>query len=88
MKYHLTVRQEAESDLSAAFEYYESRRLGLGHDFLLCVEESFAKIERHPLSYKTIYKELRRIKIQRSPYHIFYRVQQESVMVMAVFHAR
>ena len=48
MKYSLTIRKEAELDINSAFEYYEIQRLGLGHDFLLCVEEALSKIERNP----------------------------------------
>ena len=38
MKYSLTIRKEAELDINRAFEYYEIQRLGLGHDFLLCLD--------------------------------------------------
>ncbi len=56
MKYSLTIRKEAELDINSAFEYYENLRLGLGHDFLLCIEAALSKIERNPLQYKVIYK--------------------------------
>lgn len=88
MSFFLTLREEAELDVKTAFEYYEKQRLGLGHDFLLCVEEGLSRIERNPLHYKTIYKELRRVAVHRFPYRIFYWVQSEQVIVTAVFHAR
>jgi hypothetical protein len=70
MKYSLTIRKEAESDINIAFEYYENQRVGLGYDFLLCIEEALSKIERNPLHYKIIYKELRRIAVRRFPYRV------------------
>jgi len=88
MNYSLTVREEAELDINGAFEYYENQRLGLGHDFLLCVEEGLSKIERNPLHYKIIYKDLRRIPVRRFPYRILYLVRNEQVIVTAVFHVR
>ena len=88
MSYSLTVRKEAELDITSAFEYYENQRLGLGHDFLLCVEEGLSKIERNPTHYKIIYKELRRIAVRRFPYRILYLVQGKQVIVTAVFHVR
>lgn len=81
MKYSLTVRKEAELDINGAFEYYENRRLGLGHDFLLCIEEGLAKIERNPLHYKIIYKELRRISVRRFPCRILFLVRNQQVIV-------
>ncbi len=58
MKYTLKIRKEAESDIDSIFEYYEEKRIGLGHDYLLCVEEALSKIERYPLNYRKIYKDL------------------------------
>jgi plasmid stabilization system protein ParE len=88
MSYILTVRKEAEFDANEAFEYYQEIREGLGHDFLLCIEEALGKIQRSPLIYRKIYKDLRRLPIHRFPYRIFYFVQNNNVVVTAVFHAR
>jgi toxin ParE1/3/4 len=41
MAFNLIVRPEAEQDLSEAFRWYEERRKGLGHDFLLQVYAGF-----------------------------------------------
>ncbi|MCU7939529.1 MAG: type II toxin-antitoxin system RelE/ParE family toxin [gamma proteobacterium symbiont of Bathyaustriella thionipta] len=87
MKYSLTVRKEAELDISRCFNFYEEHRLGLGHDFLLCVDAVISKIERNPLLYKKVYKDLRRVPIERFPYRIFYFVPSEHIIVTAVFHA-
>jgi toxin ParE1/3/4 len=88
MSYILTVRKEAEFDVDEAFEYYEEKREGLGHDFLLCVEEALGKLQRNPFIYREIFKDLRRVPIQRFPYRVFYLVQNNNVIVTAVFHAR
>jgi plasmid stabilization system protein ParE len=88
MSYTLTIRKEAEFDIDEQFDYYEEKREGLGHDFLLCIEEALDKLQRNPLVYCKIHKELRRIPIRRFPYRIFYFVQNNNVIVMAVFHAR
>ena len=88
MKYSLTVRKEAELDISESFNFYEEHRLGLGHDFLLCVDAAISKIERNPLLYKKIHKDLRRIAIERFPYRIFYLVKSQHIVITAVFHVR
>lgn len=38
MKYPVVIRPEAEGDLRDAFSWYEDKRTGLGHDFLLQVD--------------------------------------------------
>ncbi len=88
MKYTLTVREEAESDIADVFQYYEDYRAGLGHDFLLCVDAAIAKIKRSPSIYKKIYKNLRRISIERFPYRIFFLIIEQNIIVTAVFHVR
>ncbi|MCH8532004.1 MAG: type II toxin-antitoxin system RelE/ParE family toxin [Saccharospirillum sp.] len=60
----------------------------MGHDFLLCVEEALDKLQRNPLIYPSIHKELRRIPIRRFPYRAFYIVHGQAIIVTAVFHAR
>jgi plasmid stabilization system protein ParE len=88
MSYTLTIRKEAELDIDEQFDYYEEKREGLGHDYLLCIEDALDKLQRNPLVYRKIHKELRRIPIRRFPYRIFYFVQNNNVIVTAVFHAR
>ena len=88
MNYALTLRKEAEFDIDEHFSLYEEKRDGLGHDFLLCVEEALDKLQRNPVIYRKIHKELRRISIRRFPYRAFYFVQGQRIIVTAVFHAR
>lgn len=59
MGYTLTLRKDAELDVGAHFEFYEEKREGLGHDFLLCLEEALDKVQRNPLNYRKIHRELR-----------------------------
>jgi len=44
MKYKLIIRPEAEVDLSEAFSWYEEKRKGLGHDFLLQIEAGLFEV--------------------------------------------
>ncbi len=68
MSYTLSIRKEAEFDIGEQFDYYDEKREGLGHDFLLCIEEALDKLQRNPLVYRKIHKEIRRIPIRRFPY--------------------
>lgn len=88
MEYHLSVRKEAETDIAEAFDYYESCRKNLGHDFLLCIEESLSKIQRNPFFYKEIHRQVRRIFISRFPYGIYFVVIENTILVIGVIHAR
>lgn len=56
MVFTLTVRPEAELDIDEQYVAYESKRVGLGHDFLLCIEEALDKLLRNPLIYRKFHK--------------------------------
>ena len=88
MDYNLTVRKEAETDIAEAFDYYESCRKNLGHDFLLAVEASLNKIQRNPLLYKEIHRQIRRVFINRFPYRIYFVMIENTLVVIGVIHAR
>ena len=88
VNYTLSIRKEAEADIVEAYQYYESCRANLGSDFLLCIEESLARIQKNPKQYKRVHKQVRRTLVRRFPYGIYYLLDQENVPVIAVLHAR
>jgi plasmid stabilization system protein ParE len=88
MKYRVIIRPEAESDLQGAFSWYEGKRLGLGHGFLLQVDAGIRFIERNPEVYSSGYKGIRRQIIKRFPYKIIYLVEEAKVIVLAVIHGK
>lgn len=88
MVYTLTVRPEAEFDINEQYIIYESKQVGLGHDFLLCVEEALNKLLRNPLIYRKFHNKLRRIPVRRFPYRVMYFVSGQKIIVTADFHVR
>lgn len=83
----LSLRPEAEADLSESYGYYEDCRRGLGDDFLLCVEETFERIARNPRQCPAVHPEVRRTLVHRFPYGIFYVLVETKVIVIAVLDA-
>jgi len=86
MAYNVRIRVEAENDLQDAYSYFELCRTGLGADFMLCVEESLAKISRNPQHYPVVYNSIHRILVHRFPYGVFYQIQAQNIVIFAVMH--
>ncbi len=86
MPCQLVIRSAAETDIQDAYDYYEECRQGLGQDFVLCIEESLDKIIRNPNRYPVIHKNIPRILVKRFPFGIFFVVQKNTIIVMAVMH--
>lgn len=72
MNHRILIRPEAEGEIKEAYRWYESKRRGLGEDFLLCVEEGLEKIRRNPATYPVVHRDVHRLLIRRFPYGIFY----------------
>jgi len=84
----LVIRPEAEDELLEAIDWYEARNPGLGSDLLRCVDACIQRILRHPECYPIVHRETRMGIVRRFPYLILYSVTEETVFVVAVFHAK
>lgn len=47
---------EAKADVAGASLWYEEQSVGLGLEFLRCVETTLLAIQRNPLSYPVVYE--------------------------------
>jgi len=88
MSYELIIRPEARTDLLDTFEWYQEQRLGLGFDFKLCIDEVFSKLQKYPSIYKKVYQNIQRAVTQRFPFSVFYIIENNNVIILAILHAR
>ena len=86
--YNLKFKPEVYNDIKAAYDWYESQRIGLGEDFLLTLEESYSKITRTPKVYQLIYKTVRRKLLRRFPYGVFFVLKDDEIIIIAIMHTR
>jgi len=82
----LVIAPEATSDIESAYAWYEKRRVGLGEEFLGCVDAIIQGLGRTPEMYSKVYKEYRRALVRRFPYAIFYEYSDRIITIYAVFH--
>jgi len=88
MIFSLHFKPEVYGDIQATYDWYEKQRIGLGEDFLLSLEESYAKITRTPKIYQTIYKNVRRNLVRRFPYGLFFIIESDKIIVIAILHTK
>ncbi len=77
---------EAKQDIADAFAWYEEQSLGLGLEFLRCLEATIESVERHPLMHPVVFGEYRRALVRRFPYVVFYEINASRAVVHAIFH--
>ena len=80
------IRPEAELDLQEAYSYFEQCRVGLGADFMECVQDALAKVSSNYEHYPIVHKSIRRILVRRFPFAVFYREVDDIIVVFAVLH--
>jgi plasmid stabilization system protein ParE len=79
--------EEASDDVTLAFEWYESQRVGLGVEFVLAVDAAIEPLLRFPESGEAFYRDTRRCLVERFPFEVLYRVQGRLIVIVAVMHA-
>ncbi len=75
MSLPVVLSLEAEGDFDAAADWYEDQA-GLGERFTLQVRKALNQIGQMPELHALLYQEIRRAKIDKFPYHVYYRVQR------------
>ena len=86
MAAELILPPETEADLAEAYAWYESRRAGLGEEFLGCVDACIEAIRRTPEIHAIVHASYRRAHVRRFPYAVFYEHTEATLTVYAVFH--
>ena len=80
------LRPEAKRNLAQASKWYEQRSAGLGARFLDAVDAALDKVEKNPLRYAPVYRDVRRAPVRRFPYGIFYIFDRQVISVLRVLH--
>jgi hypothetical protein len=78
----------AAQDLANAIEYYETKSVGLGGDFLDEYERTISRICRFPEAWANVSPNQRRCLMRRFPYAVFYSVTGEEIIVTGVADLR
>ena len=84
----LEVRPAAAADIEEAALWYESKRPGLGSEFLEELRFMEASIAEAPKRFPVITRDTRRAMLRRFPYALYYRLYGDRVLVIACMHGR
>jgi plasmid stabilization system protein ParE len=85
----LRFHPKVVSDLSGAIAWYEERSAGLGERFKAAVDARFKDILRTPELFPRAFDDVdfRFARTHRFPYLVLYRIRQDIVYVLGVFHS-
>ncbi len=90
MTYAIEVHADAVADLEEAAAWYEAQRRGLGLEFVAEMDRVVANIGEHPLGFSVWNRgdPARRAMASRFPYAMFFDLEPDRIIVMAIAHWR
>src|ERR1051325_11471417 len=88
MSFKVVCRRMAKREFDDAISWYEDRREGLGRDFSVAVEQLLGRIALSRNQFARVRGNVRRAVLRRFPYSIYFVVEDDRLLVLAIFHAR
>lgn len=86
MIYQIVSVADVEQDLILAIDWYNSQQHGLAERFLNEYDNVINKLKENPFIYQKYNHHIRKVKLKSFPYMIFYMVNSDKVIILAVFH--
>ena len=77
---------EALEEYEAAARYYSQQQPGLDLHFIRCVEDAVHAIAKDPLRWRCFDEDVRRCLTRVFPYGVWYTVEPDFVLIVAVAH--
>lgn len=84
--FRLVSDPQADIDIEAAFRWYENEQTGLGLEFLDELRAAYDRIVDGPFKYLQLRSYMRRALLKRFPYAVYFVVEDEIIVVLAVLH--
>ena len=78
----------ARTELENTLAWYEEQVVGLGYDFLDEFDQSVHLIASYPDLYEMAGTGIRRCLVNRFPYAIFYGIDDDRIVIVAVAHLK
>ncbi len=88
MKYTILVQTEAWLEIHNAYDWYEEKKEGLGNQFLEEIEICYNILMDNPERFPFKNHLYRRIVTDRFPYIIMYEVEENTIIISRVRHAK
>jgi plasmid stabilization system protein ParE len=82
----IAFHRAASAEFIEATSWYDSKRLGLGLEFIAEIERCISLASINPLKFAIVKEDIRRIVANRFPYSVYFCDDKSRIVVLAVFH--
>ena len=77
----------ARAELIDAQDWYEAEAPGLGRRFRAEVDRAVQRMASSPRQFPVLFKYLRRARVKKFPYALFFSIEDDALFVVACFHS-
>jgi plasmid stabilization system protein ParE len=88
MSLRFVFRRQAKTELVEAGVWYENKRTGLASEFMAEIDRCISLATANPLQFAIHRRDIRSINTKRFPYRIFFRAEQQRIVILAIFHTK
>ncbi|HAO20348.1 MAG: hypothetical protein BWK80_32760 [Desulfobacteraceae bacterium IS3] len=78
--------KEASDEFRHSVEWYETAAKGLGLRFTDEIDSAIERIKLNPELYQIAVENIRRIQVNKFPYSIFYKIEDNTLIILRIFH--
>ncbi|MDZ4711098.1 MAG: type II toxin-antitoxin system RelE/ParE family toxin [bacterium] len=86
INYSITLTPQSYFDLENSYQWYSDQETNFVSNFLKEIEICFEKIRSNPYSYQLIKNNLHRATTRKFPFGIFFKIDNNEIIIFAVFH--
>jgi plasmid stabilization system protein ParE len=88
MKYCIVPSPDAEADFTLASWWYQQIDPNLASRFMVESRAKLARIAQFPYQFQLVNGAVRRARLKRFPYGIYYSIDHDEVFITAILHLR
>ncbi len=88
MKRGVLFTPAAQAEVIEAQAWYDGEAAGLGARFRGEVDFVVQRLGTNPFQFPVVLADVRRARLRKFPYGLFFRVLDEAIFVIACFHSR
>jgi plasmid stabilization system protein ParE len=88
LEYEIVIYEDARRDIIEIAKWYDLQAVGLGGKFENYLGKTIERLTTHPKAFGFLYKDVRKILVDKFPYLIFYRIKEHVVHIYGVMHTK
>ncbi len=85
-QYKIELSEKAELDFDNSYLYYAEESEKVAENFYQHINSAFENIAKNPYAFQIVLGAIRRYILKRFPFIVYYRIIEQTIQIIAIFH--